>query len=767
MAKKESRRKAKNSKRVSIRAFFLLVLIGGLLSAVFYGIYLDQVVQAKFAGKRWALPAQVFSRSLELYTGARLSSDKLLDELKRLGYRRTTHPDRPGSYSYYQHRFLVRTRGFHFWDKKESSRYIEIKIADQQISSLKEAARGAAIPLLRLEPSRIGSIYPAHNEDRVLVKREELPKILVEALVAVEDRSFYYHFGIDPKAILRALWANIRAGGIVQGGSTLTQQLVKNFFLSHERSLVRKLNEAGMALMVDARYSKDEILEAYSNEIYLGQDGNRAVHGFGLASQFYFSRPLEELDLAKIAMLVGIIRGPSYYDPIRQPKRAKERRDLVINLLQKQGLIDLKQAEYAKRSKLEVVQDSGHRNRSYPAFIDLVRRQLRRDYRMEDLNSEGLRIYTTLDPAVQKYTENGLVSRLDKIERWRGKRANSLEAAAVVARVDNGEILAVVGGRKPGFAGFNRALDAIRPIGSLVKPAVYLTALQKPKRFNLLTPIQDEPITLKGADGALWSPKNFDGKNHGGILLHRALADSNNLATVHLGLDLGLNEIVKTLKALGVRRRIDPFPSLLLGALSLSPLEVTQLYQTIAAGGFKTPLRAIRVVADLSGKPLSRYSLSVESATDSGATYLLNSALQEVVRSGTGKSLNALLPSELNVAGKTGTTDNYRDSWFAGFTGTHVAVVWVGQDDNQPMGLTGASGALQVWGDIINRLSSAPYQPIKPDSIGIFRLDRDDHLLADESCNEVIEVPFIYGSEPTKPSACQSGIKSFFRRLFE
>ena len=766
IAKRTKHRRGIDSIKSTIRTLLILLLFTGSLTAIFYGTYLDQRVQTKFSGKRWALPAQVFSRALEVYPGARVNSDDLLDELERLGYRRTTHPNKPGSYSFYQNRFLVRTRGFHFWDKKELSQYIEIKIVDQKVSTLKEAANGGAIVLLRLEPSRIGSIYPAHNEDRILVKYGELPELLVKTLIAVEDRSFFSHLGVDPKAILRAFIANIKAGGVVQGGSTLTQQLVKNFLLSPERTLVRKFNEAVMALMVDARYSKEDILEAYSNEIYLGQDGGRAIHGFGLGSQFYFNRPLAELDIAKIAMLVGMIRGPSYYDPRRDNQHAKKRRNLVINLMLEQGLIKKWQADVAMRSVMAVEEGGNLSNRRYPAFIDLVRRQLLRDYREQDLNSEGLRIYTTLDPLVQKHAEKGLVSRLEKIEARRGKQANNLQAAAVVADVDSGEILAIIGGRKPRFAGFNRALDAIRPIGSLVKPAVYLAALERSKKYNLLTLIQDVPVSLTSGNGTVWSPNNFDGIAHGDIPLGLALAESHNLATVNLGLDIGINRVIRTLKSAGIRREIKPYPSLFLGALSLSPLEVTQFYQTIAAGGFKSPLRAIRVVADADGKPLSRYSLSVEMVVDPGATYLLNSVLQKAVESGTGRSLKPLISSRLNVAGKTGTTDDFRDSWFAGFTGSHVAVVWVGQDNNQPTGLTGATGAMQIWGDIIDRLSSAPFNPVMPDSVELFRLDKNDHLLADESCDEVIEVPFIRGSEPSQASACQSVINSFFRRFF-
>ncbi len=393
---------------------------------------------------------------------------------------------------------------------------------------------------MRLEPALVGSIYPAHSEDRVLVRRAEIPDHLVQGLLAVEDRRFFEHAGVDIRGIARALLANLRAGETVQGGSTLTQQLVKNFILTPERSLSRKFNEAMMALIVEARYDKDEILEAYANEIFLGQEGARAIHGFGLAAYFYFNRPLRELRLHETALLVGLVKGASYYNPRRHPQRALQRRDLVIGQMQAQGFLTDQQAEAARQQPLGVSARGAAHGQRVPAFVDLVRRQLRRDYREEDLTSEGMRIFTTLDPWVQQQAAAVLGARLAKIEKSRGIGRGSLQGALIVAAAQNGEIQALIGDRDADYAGFNRALDAIRPIGSLVKPAVYLAALQRSEKYTLTSLIDDRPVDLKMPNGQRWQPQNYDRKVHGSVMLHEALARSLNLATVNLGLEVGL-----------------------------------------------------------------------------------------------------------------------------------------------------------------------------------------------------------------------------------
>ncbi len=749
-----------------LRWLLLPVLALCLLGAL-YTLYLDQVVRVRFEGKRWSLPARVYARPLELFAGLRLDTGALQRELEILGYDRSRHPDRPGSYSYYKQRFLLRTRAFRFHDGQEASHYLELRFAAGRLKSLKQAAGGKNVDLVRLDPALIANIYPSHNEDRILVRRKGLPEMLVNTLLAVEDRDFLSHYGVSPLAILRALWSNLRAGRVVQGGSTLTQQLVKNFYLSSERSLLRKFNEALMALSLEYRYSKDAILEAYANEIYLGQDGRRAIHGFGLASRFYFNRSLAQLDLPRMALLVGMIKGPSYYNPRSHPERAKQRRNLVLDVLAQQGVITQVEVEHAKQAPLGVGQKGGGPAGRYPAFMQLVRKQLQRDYREEDLNSEGLSVFTTLDPRIQGLARRSINKRLQQMEK--SPRSDKLQTAVVVAAADSGEVLALVGGRKAGYSGFNRALEAVRPIGSLIKPLYYLQALGS-GRYTPVSQLRDRPITLKGRDGRPWTPGNFDGKSHGQVPMYQALMHSYNLASVDLGLELGLGRVVDGLRKLGVQREMRPLPSLLLGSLSMTPLEVTQVYQVLAAGGFRAPLRAVREVMDTRGKTLKRYPLAVRQVAEPAAVFQLGWMLEQVVVQGTGRGLKAQLPPGLTLAGKTGTTNDYRDSWFAGFSGDKVAAVWVGRDDNRPAGLTGASGAMQVWGDIMGKSDSRSLQSVPPEDVFMTWIDPASGHLADADCPGALQVPLLRGTQPVQQADCMrrgDPVSNFFQRFFE
>ncbi|MBL3599702.1 MAG: penicillin-binding protein 1B [gamma proteobacterium endosymbiont of Lamellibrachia anaximandri] len=756
MAKRRKKRGRGSARRAarSWRRWIWLSLAALIFSTTLYVLYLDRIVQVRFDGRRWAVPAQVYGRPLLLRPGVPLTEKRLRQTLDGLGYRRVKHPDNAGSYSSYKGRFLIRTRPFHFATGQRGSDYLEVRIVKGRVNTLKQAANGKRFDRYPLEPALIGSLHPAHSEDRVLLRRSELPELLVSALFAVEDRHFQSHFGLDLLAIGRALIANIRAGGVVQGGSTLTQQLVKNFFLTRERSLLRKVNEALMAVILEFHYSKDEILEAYVNEIYLGQDGGRAIHGFGLASQFYFNRPLAELDLPRVALLVALVRGPSAYDPKRHPKRALKRRTLVVNLMQEQGVISADQAASALNAPLGLQKGRAGAG-SYPAFIDLVRRQLRRDYDEADLNSEGLRIFSTLDPWVQERAEQALSSQLKQIEKRPGIKAGILQGALVVADVETGEISALVGDRNPRYAGFNRALDAIRPVGSLIKPAVYLAALSEPGRYTLVTSLQDSAIRLKGSDGKIWSPRNYDRKSHGKVLLQDALAHSYNLATVRLGMDVGLKTVTASLRDLGVERPLNIYPSMLLGAVSLSPLEMAQMYQALATGGLLARLRAISAVTDAHGRPLSRYSLSVSQVADKKAVFLLSKALQQVIFEGTGRGLVNQLSNVGGLAGKTGTTDKLRDSWFAGFDRRRVAVVWVGRDNNKSTGLTGSTGAMRVWGDLMRRIGVSRLDEKMPQGVVPVAIDPQSGLLG-AGCAEARLVPFIRGSAPTRRAECAS-----------
>jgi len=581
---------------------------------------------------------------------------------------------------------------------------------------------------------------------------EQVPPYLVETLVAIEDREFFNHFGVSPKSIARAVWVNATAGQVVQGGSTLTQKLVKNFYLTNERSLIRKATEAMMAVLLELHYDKQDILEAYLNEVFLGQDGQRAVHGFGLASQYFFSQPLSELKLEQVALLVGMVKGPTYYNPRRNPERALERRNLVLDVLVEQGVITLEQAVAAKQKPLGVTQRGSMADSSFPAFLDLVKRQLREDYREEDLTEEGLRIFTSFDPILQLKAESALA---DSLKRLAGRKGVELvEAGMVVTNPETGEVQVLIGSRQPRYAGFNRALDAVRPIGSLIKPAIYLAALERPSQYTLTSLLEDQPFSIKGQDGQVWSPQNYDRKAHGTVYLYQGLANSYNLSSAKLGLELGVPNVLKTLERLGVTRKWPAYPSMLLGAGALTPMEVADMYQTMANGGFNTPLRGIRSVLTAEGEPLKRYPYQIQQRFDAGAIYLLQNAMQRTMREGTGRSVYSRLPSSLALAGKTGTSNDSRDSWFAGFSQDLLAVVWLGRDDNGPTPLTGATGALQVWTDFMVKADPLPLDMPLPDNVVQAWVNATSGQGSDPSCPNAVQMPYIRGSEPVPGQAC-------------
>lgn len=720
-------------------------------------VYLDAWVTDKFEGKRWSLPAQVYARPLELYVGQPLNLRDVQAELNMLGYHKRFQLSKPGQYVISGGRMEIYTRSFRFWNETAPAQRVSLSVQGGVVTLLRADDRD--ISLLSLEPLLVGGIYPAHNEDRLLIQLENVPQFLVDALITVEDKNFYSHHGVSPKSIARALWVNAKAGRAVQGGSTLTQQLVKNFYLTSDRSLMRKGTEAIMAVLLDAHYDKDEILEAYLNEVYLGQAGRRGVHGFGLGSQYYFGRSISELKLHQAALLVSLVKGPSYYNPRRHPERALARRNLVLGMLAESGMVTEREAQLAKARPLDVATKSSYSEAVYPAYIDLVKRQLQRDYRAEDLTSEGLRIFTSLDPLVQRDAEQSLTSTATRLQHQYGEKLNKLEGAMVVTSTDTGEVLALVGGKDTKYSGFNRALDAVRPVGSVLKPAVYLAALSQPQRYQLTTLLDDNAVTIELENGDLWQPLNADKKDHGQVPLHRALAHSYNQATARLGMDVGLPDVMKTIKNLGIERPLPAYPSVMLGAVALSPLEVAAMYQTIAAGGFNTPLRAIRAVSTAQGEPLNRYPLQLEQKVDSDAVHLLYYALQETMREGTGRSVYGILPENLGIAGKTGTTDDLRDSWFAGFTGDRLAVVWLGNDDNTPLGLSGSSGALKVWQSLMLRIHPQSFVGNVPENINYQWVDDETGLLSGRLCKGARQVPFIKGSEPREKSDCAPGLE--------
>ena len=735
--KKAARKTTSASRRKRSRLRGLLRRLAAIVAvaAVGWVLWEGLVVYLKFEGRYWDQPARVYAAPLELYPGRQLSQAQLIDALKALGYREADGGQVTGPSWWPQGATVrLRTRAFRFWDGEQPAVTAQIDFSGKSIRRLR-TADGAELPVLRLDPLEIGSIFPSHGEDRLTLGPDEIPEGLRQALVAVEDRTFYSHHGIDLSAIARAAWVNLRAGEIRQGGSTLTQQLVKNYFLDSRRTLGRKLREAVMAIWLDALYEKEEILTAYVNEVYLGQDGRRAVHGFGLGSRFYFGRPLAELELHEQALLVALIRGPSYYNPWRHAERALERRNLVLRRLAGEGLAEAEPAEASMGKSLGIL-SAGFRAGYHPAFLDLVRRQLVQDYDDDDLTSSGLRVFTTLDPAVQRATEESLSAGVKRLSEGVPARSE-MQGAAVVAQLQTGEVLALVGGRDTGFDGFNRALEAARPIGSLVKPAVYLAAVERGD-FTFASRVADEPVEIPLPNGTTWTPGNFSNETHGQVTLARALAESFNLATVNLGMEVGVGSVAEVLQRLGASRPVPEYPSVLLGALEMTPFEVAGIYTTLASGGFRSVPRAVREVVNADGEPLGRYSIEVQQAFDPGDVYQLNRALMLVMERGTGRSATPLLPNGMVTAGKTGTSDEFRDSWFAGFGGDNLAVVWLGNDDNSSISLSGGRGALRIWADIMSGLGGSDFPAIPPEGMVDAWVDYETGELAAEDCGDSV-----------------------------
>lgn len=742
-----------------------VAVLGLLVYATVLGIH----VTREFEQRGWDVPAQVYAAPLELYAGRRMSRDELVTELDRLGYRAGGALDAPGAYRVERGAVELHRRAFEHGADAEPAARLRVEVAGERIAAVEDAA-GAQVPIAELEPLLIGSLFPAHGEDRIVLTPEEIPELLTEALVAVEDRRFESHAGVDVRAIARAALVNLREGGIEQGASTLTQQLVRSYFLTNERTWSRKIREALMAIALELSYSKHELMHAYVNEVYLGQDGTRAIHGFGLGSRFFFGKPVTELGLHEIALLIAEVRGPSYYDPRRHPERALERRDFVLDRMAEAELITRAERDTAAARELGVVDALGRRSSYYGGFLDLVRRQLARDYPADVLEQRGLRIHSTLDPSVQAASEASLGSGVEALERGTAE----LDGAVVVTHPATGEVRALVGSRRTGFDGYNRALDARRPVGSLIKPAVYLAALES-GRYSLASLVDDAPITVTQPNGDTWSPTNFDGEAHGPVTLLRALAESLNMATVRVGLDVGVDAVVTQLERLGLERDLEPYPSLLLGAVELTPLDIARMYTTLASGGFRVPLKSVRRVVDADGGTLKRYPLEIEPAADARAVNALNRALVEVMRRGTGSTLESRLPPGLVTAGKTGTSDGFRDSWFAGFTSDHLVVAWLGNDANEPIGLTGATGAGRVWADVVGRLSTSAYRaPPPPSGTELTWIDYDTGLATEAGCAGAVELPLTGGAVPPKAAGCGSDriglgakIRSWFRNVLE
>ena len=662
-----------------------------------YCIYLDSKINQKFSADHWQIPAKVYAQSLRLTPNQRIARNQVINELDALNYRRVSNPTSPGEYSVSSTKIDINRRAFSYIESTYSEQRVMLQFKGNYLKAIKDIKTRTHLAQFNVEPKLLKRISNSSKEDRIFIPREQIPELLIATLIYVEDRNFYQHKGIAPLSILRALVANIKAGRTVQGGSTLTQQLIKNVFLTRERSFIRKAKEALYSLLIEFKYSKDELLEIYLNEVFLGQNGPLSVNGFGLASEFYFARPIDELTPDQIALLVAMIKGPSYYNPKRYEERALERRDFILRQMVSQNFISA--AQYKRSAKAPLgLKNSVAKHGQFHGFMSLVRRELANRFTQDFSQTSGISIYTTLDSSAQEFAQQSLTNRIKVLEKSR--KTDKLQGAIVVANYRSGAIKAIVEGRDRNYAGFNRAINAQRPIGSLIKPFVVATALENGAKYNLATLLDDEAITLRNNEGEQWKPLNYDKKFRGQANIIDSLTHSYNIPMVNLGMDIGLDSISYTLERAGWNTPFKLRPSMLLGAIETSPWQVAQLYQSLANNGEKKSLHTVLAVTTQSEETFYAYEKIPVQALSPSASFLTKYAMSKVTKSGTAKSLR-WKNKGLVLAGKTGTTDDLRDSWYAGFDNNEATVVWLGRDDNKSVGLTGSSGALTVYSDFV------------------------------------------------------------------
>jgi penicillin-binding protein 1B len=741
------------------RAIAISLAILAFGGGVFLGramLRLDRVVRARFEGRLFVLPSRVYSAPTLLTAGLDVERTDLRGELHRLGYRESDDAEvaTPGAARFEAERVRIHLRGFEHPTRAEPARRVELGLAAGEIESIRDLDRGRELSVALLEPEPVGAYYGPAHEQRELVRLGAVPRHLVDAVLAVEDQRFEEHRGIDWVRVLGAAWANVRAGSIQQGGSTLTQQLVKNFFLTPDRTLERKVQEALMAVLVEARYEKPAILEAYLNEIYLGQRGSTSIHGVGEAARFYFGKPARLLRVEESALLAALIKSPGKVNPWKDAERAAQRRNLVLDLMLEQGRIDGPTHDQARASPLGLA-DPSSEARDVRYFLDALREQLPENYDRELLATSGLRIHSTLDVRLQRHAAAALADGLADLEKrfpeLRAKGKPPLQGCVVALRPKTGEVLALVGGRDYVESQFERCTQARRPAGSAFKPFVYIAALEAREGqplATLATLLDDGPFTVSTGSGS-WRPVNYDRQFHGLVSVREALERSLNVATARLGQAVGVERVLEVARRLGIESPMEPYPSLALGAADVTPLELARAYATIANGGVRSEVLLFEEVTDEAGRTLARRRAASERVLDPATAFLAVSLLEGVVDRGTARSLRAA-GMRGPIAGKTGTSDESKDLWFAGFTPDLVAVVWVGYDEPREMRHAASQIALPIWKRFLQGATGGrvPGGFVPPEGIHVAEVDPVSGALALEGCPRRRPEYFLPGSEP-------------------
>lgn len=751
-----------------LRLVGMAVLALSFLVGVAFAGYvrrLDQIVVSRFDGRRFRVPSRVYSAPTLIYQGLDWKLADLRGSLRHQGYREAVNSAElpPGQYVWGATHVRVHLRAFEHPARPEPARHVALRLDDRWIADIHSIPDGRELVAVQLEPEPIGAYYGPDREQRELVSVEETPEHLRQAIFAVEDQRFETHQGIDLRRIGGALVANLRRGKVTQGGSTLTQQLVKNFFLTPERTLRRKLNEALMALLVEIHYDKHEILGAYLNEIYLGQRGSTAVHGVGEAARLYFGKKARDLSLAESALLAAIIQSPNGISPYRNRERALERRDLVLSLMHKQRRIRDAEFERARAEPLrlaDVTPDAGDAR----YFMDFLRRQLSEGYDEEVLTAEGLRIYSTLDARAQRVAALALREELAKLEKRFPRLASKepgkqLQGCIVALRPQTGELLALVGGRDYRNSQFDRCTQARRPTGSVFKPFVYIAALEpraSGPTITLASQLDDSPLSLSTPSGP-WQPENFDHEFHGQVGVRQALARSYNVATARLAQQVGIARVVDVARRLGIESPLPQVPSLALGSADVSPLEMARAYATLANQGERPEIRSVDDLVDGQGQTLERKRVPLPRVLDPGTAFLATSLLETVAERGTAAGVRAT-GLRGPIAAKTGTSNEERDLWFVGFTPDLVAVVWVGFDEPRSLGIPSSVGALPVWRRFVQELTGGVIRGSFPRPADIQTVDihPETGALALFGCPERQPEYFLSGTEPIE--TCPGGL---------
>jgi penicillin-binding protein 1B len=733
-----------------------LLAFGAGIFAARAVLRLDRAVRSRFEGRLFTVPTRVYSAPTILTAGLDVEQIDLRGTLRRLGYREEREPEvaAPGGYEWEGGRLRLHLRPFEHPTRAEPARRIELLLNGSQVDAIRDLDGGHELAAALLEPELVGAYYGRDHEQRELVRLGAVPRHLVDAVLAVEDQRFEAHHGIDWVRILGALWANMRAGGIRQGGSTLTQQLVKNFFLTPDRTLKRKAQEAVMAVLVEARYEKAAILEAYLNEIYLGQRDSTSIHGVGEAARFYFGKPVRSLRVEEAALLAGLIKSPGQVSPFRDPEKALARRNLVLDLMLAQERIDAATHQAARAAPLALAPPT-REPRETRWFLDALRLQLPEVYDRDVLATAGLRIYSTLDLRLQQHAAVALREGLEGLEKkfpeLRPKDGARLQGCLVVLRPHTGEVLALAGGRSYGSSQFDRCSQGRRPAGSAFKPIVYTAALEPHDGQSVATLaslVDDGPFALSTPSGT-WRPVNYDHQFHGLVSLREALERSFNVATARLGQEVGVERIIEVARRLGITSPLDPVPSLALGAADVTPLEMARAYATLATGGVRPGVRFFEDLTDEAGRTVERTEVANERTLDPATAFLAVTLLEGVVDRGTARALRA---SGLRgpLAGKTGTSNDSKDLWFAGFTPDLVAVVWIGYDEPRAMRHPASQIAVPVWQRFIKEATGGRIRGsfTPPAGVVVAEVDPVTGALALDGCPRRQPEYFIDGTQP-------------------